>query len=313
MLGAVADLFKGAFREWRDDDAMQWSAALAYYAALAVAPLLVLVLAIVGAVWQGPDAQQRVVEVIQQQVGEQPAELARMILRQDEEGDSGLLAGVVSTLLLLVGASGVFGQLQKALNAMWDVEPEEGGLRHLLKGRVLGFGLVLGLGVLLLAALVVQTTLSAVAGGVGLRVLNQAGSVVVFTIVFGALFHVLPDVRIGWREVWLGAAATALLFTAGQLLVGLYLGRGSVGSRYGAAGTLVAFLVWLYYSGMVFFFGAELTQVGARRWGKAIEPEEGARRVREVAGPRPQAGGGGKEEPRPPADRTDVRGEASYP
>lgn len=314
MLKDVGALFKGAFREWKDDDAMQWSAALAYYAALSVAPLLVLLLAVVSLVWQGPEAQERLVSLLQQQAGEQAASVARLVLSGEEEGGgSGVRAGLLSTLFLLVGASTMFGQLQKALNDMWDVEPEKGGLKRLLRGRIIGFGLILGLGILLLAALVVQTALSAVAGDTWMRILNQAGSIVLFTLVFGAAFRTLPDVKIRWREVWLGAAATAVLFTVGQLLVGLYLGRSSVGSRFGAAGTLLAFLVWLYYSAMVFFFGAELTQVGARRYGRALEPEEGARRVREVVVSEEGSGGEPGEGKRPDPERVRVRGEASYP
>ncbi|MBW3535189.1 MAG: YihY/virulence factor BrkB family protein [Gemmatimonadetes bacterium] len=191
------------------------------------------------------------------------------------------------------------------------MEPVEGGLKRLIRGRIIGFLLVLGLGVLLLVALVLQAMLSALASGTWISVLNQVGSVLLFTLVFGALYRTLPDVRIGWREVWLGAAATAILFTLGQFLVGLYLGRSSVGSRYGTAGTLVAFLVWLYYSAAVFFFGAELTQVGARRYGKGLEPEEGARRVRQVAVVPDEEEGGAS--PATPPDRIRVSGEASYP
>lgn len=311
MLKEARDLLKRTFQEWKEDDVMQWGAGMAYYAALAMAPLIVLLLAIVSLVWQGPEAQARLMEMIQRQAGPQAAEVAAMVFGSEEDGDSGMLAGVLSTLLLLVGASGLFAHLQKALNSIWDVEPVKGGLRRLIRGRIIGFLLVLGLGLLLLVALVLQALLSALASGVWMSVLNQAGSVLLFTLVFGALFRTLPDVRIGWREVWVGAAATAILFTAGQLLVGLYLGRSSVGSRYGTAGTLVAFLVWLYYSAAVFFFGAELTQVGARRYGKGLEPEEGARRVRQVVVA--EETGGPDAAPSTPPDRTRVSGEASYP
>ncbi len=320
MLHDAKRLLGGAFHEWKDDDAPQWSAALAYYASLAMAPLLLLLVMVASLVWPGGSARQHIVDVIQRDVGGQGADVARLVLQGNGNGGgtSGFWAGALGVAFLLLGATGVFAQLQNAMNEMWEVEPEEGGLKSLVKGRILGFLMILGLGALLLVAVAAQTTLSSIAGGAWMWVLNQVLSVALFTVVFAAVFRTLPDVKIGWKTVWTGAAATAVLFTLGQYLVGLYLGHSSVGSRYGTAGTLVAFLVWLYYSAMVFFYGAELTQVWARLFGEGLEPEEGARRIGsvELGGQAGGAGGdGAKPERRTPPERprrTRVRGEASY-
>ena len=264
------------WRGWNDDDAMQWSAALSFYAALALAPLLVTLLALAGTIFDQQVVQQRLLAVLAQQVGPQAAELARSIV-YDQEG--GVLAGAWSGLLVLAGATAVFGQLQKALNEVWQVRAG-GGIRRMLQQRLLGMAMVLVIGLLFLGALALQALVTALPDWAPLSLTaNLGASAVLFTLLSAAVYQILPDADIRWRDVWIGAAVTAVLFSLGQLALGIYLGRSSVGSSYGAAGSLVAVLLWLYYSGMAFFFGAEFTQVWARRRGRRITPTRGAHRV----------------------------------
>lgn len=280
-LTELKDLVVETGKEWAEDGAIQWAAALSYYTALAMAPLLILVLSISSLVFDEQTAQQELLTRIQQWVGEQGAEVAATVLQQ--EGGGGTFAGISGLVLLVFGATGVFAQLQKALNEMWEVAPDKGGLRRMIRGRLMGFALVLGICILLMASLLVRAVISGLpAPGAALHVLNLGITLGVFTVVLAAVYQVLPDVVIHWKEVWVGALVTALLFALGQVLIGLYLGRSAVGSAYGAAGSLVALLVWIYYTALVLFFGAEFTQVWARRSGRRIEPEPGAHRVRQV-------------------------------
>lgn len=277
------ETFTRTFREWRDDDALQWGAALAYYAALSLAPLLLILLTVATLFLDQQTVRAELVSQARAWMGDPGAELASTVLRGDR-GGGGLMAGLGSTAFLIVGATGLFSQLQKALDDLWEVAPDEGGLRRLVKGRILGFFMVLGLGALLFAAVVVQSGITAVTSGALGTLMSLAASLVVFTLLFAGLFKVLPDVEIYWKEVWVGAGFTAFLFVVGQWLIGLYLGHSSVGSAYGAAGSLIALLVWIYYSSQTLFFGAEFTQVWARRQGRRIQPEAGAHRVVERAG-----------------------------
>jgi membrane protein len=199
---------------------------------------------------------------------------------------SGVVATVVAFVTILVGATGVFGQLQKTLNKIWDVEPRPGlGLKGLLKARAVAFGMILGVGFLLLVSLVVSALLS----GLGdyltglfpgaafiLPTLSFLVSFAVITLLFALIYRVLPDVEISWEDVWVGAVFTALLFSIGKYLIGLYLGHSSVTSVYGAAGSVVVILLWVYYSSQILFFGAEFTQVWAKRYGAAIVPSKNA-------------------------------------
>lgn len=266
------------FREWNEDDALQWGAALAYYTAVAMAPLLVLLLAIGALIFEEQTAREQLLARMRGWVGPWGADVARSVLESDRA--SGVRASVTSTALVVFGATGVFAHLQKALDRLWEVEPEKGGWKRMVRGRIMGFGLVLGIGALLVLTLVARTVISGLpAPGFAVEALNLGTTFAAFTLLLGTIYKVLPDVLIGWRDVWTGALVTTALFVLGQVAIGLYLGRSAVGSTYGAAGSLVALLVWLYYSAVVFFFGAEFTQVWARKRGRRIEPEPGARRV----------------------------------
>jgi membrane protein len=204
------------------------------------------------------------------------------MIQRAEQPSTGLLATVVAVITLLFGASGVFGQLQDALNTVWGVEPKEGrGVWGFIKDRFLSFVAVVGTGFLLLVSLVLSSALAAVGkwfSGVlplpeaVLQALNFLVSFVVITGLFALIFKVLPDARVAWRDVWVGAALTALLFTIGKFAIGVYLGKSNVASAYGAAGSLVIVLVWVYYSAQILLYGAEFTQVYANRRGERIVP-----------------------------------------
>jgi membrane protein len=284
-------LVKAAGSEWVEDKAPRMGAALAYYTIFSLAPLLVIAVAVAGMVFGEDAARGQIVDEIGGLVGREGGRLIQlMIVKASQEG-GGVLATVVGAVVLFVGAMGVFGELQASLNTIWEVEPKAGrGLWGILRDRLLSFVMVLGVAFLLLVSLVVSAALAAVGSLLGAwdtslvgQILNFVASLVVFTLLFAMIFRLLPDAKIAWGDVWLGAAVTALLFSVGKLLIGLYLGHSSLASTYGAAGSLAVLLVWLYYSAQIFLFGAELTQVYANRFGSKIVPAENAVPLTEAA------------------------------
>ena len=282
---------KEAFTDFLADDSLTQAAAVAYYTALSFAPLLVLTTLIVGTLL-GESTKQRVVEEVQALMGPGVGESVEQVM-QAEEGDKrggqqldkvksggfGTLTGIIGIIALVYSASGVFAQLQAALNKIWDVEakPGEGVLGYLRK-RFLSVGIVFAILFLLLASLAVSTVLNAVVGGdgIGWRILNFGVSLVVYVALFALIFKYLPDVTIPWKAVIFGACVTAVLFAVGKWAIGLYLARGDVGGSYGGAGSVVVLLVWVYYSAVILFLGAELTQVWAKYSGLRIEPDKHA-------------------------------------
>ena len=279
-------LLKEAFREWQQDKVSLLAAALAYYTVFSVTPLLVIAIAIAGAVFGQDTAKNEIVQQINALVGEQGAQVIEIALANANQPQLGSLASIISLIILLVGASGVFAQLQEALNTVWDVKPKSGGsLGQFLRKRLLSFGMVLAIGFLLLVSLIFSAILSGISnleinllpGWVSLlRLLNLAISVGMISLLFALIYKYLPDAKIRWQDVWVGAIITALLFTLGKFLIGLYLGRGSLGSAYGAAGSLIIFLAWVFYSAQILLFGAEFTQVYARKYGRTIRPDKHA-------------------------------------
>ena len=271
-------------KETLDDDVPTLSAAIAYYTVFSLPPLLVVIVAVAGAVF-GVD---RVEEAITSQVGglvgpEGAAAIHTMIANASDLG-SGVGSKVAGIAALLFGATGAFTQLQKALNRAWEVEETEGGgVVGVVLKRLLSFGMILTIAFLLLVSLAVSAAISAVgsaaADAVGgmppwvMQVVNLVVSVGVITVLFALVFKVLPDAEVAWRDVWVGALATAVLFTLGKYLIGLYLGTANPGSAFGAAGSLALILVWIYYSSLIVLVGAEFTQVWARRYGAGIEGE----------------------------------------
>ena len=275
-------LLKEAASDWSFDRAPRLGAALAYYTVFSLVPLLVIIIALIGLVFGQEAAQSAILAQISNLVGEQSAAAIKDMIERASEPSTGVVATVIAIATLLFGASGFFGQLQDALNTVWGVEPKEGrGFWGTIKDRFLSFVAVLGTGFLLLVSLVVSSALAALGKWfsgvlpmpeVVLQTINFAVSLIVVTALFALIFKVLPDARVAWRDVWIGAAMTALLFSIGKFAIELYLGKSNVASAYGAAGSLVLILIWVYYSAQILLYGAEFTQVYANRMGQRIVP-----------------------------------------
>jgi membrane protein len=281
------DVAKATADEFIEDDATTLAAALAYYTALGLSPMFVLLIWL--ATFAGEDMQQRVVAQLQGLVGPQGGQALKAVVdNADATPQLGTIAGIVSIATLIFSVTGVFGQLQAALNRMWDVKAApttKNGTWIWIRKRLLSLGAFLSVGFLLIVSLAVTAFVEAWTDrlrqglpGTALvwELVTFGVSLVVTAVLFALIFKVLPDVKLRWRDTAVGGAATAIMFSIGRWLIGLYLGRSSVGSAYGAAGSLVVVLVWVYYASLVMFLGAELTQVLARRHGKAVEPEEHA-------------------------------------
>ena len=282
----LATLFKETASDWMDDKAMRLAAALAFYTLLSLAPLLILAVSIAGLAFGEEAARGEITGQLQSLLGVQGAEAVQSVLANAKTPSSGVLGTVIGLAIALFGASGVFGELQDSLNIVWEVQPKPGrGIKGFLRDRFFSFTLVLGVGFMLLVSLVLTAGLSAAGevfssslpGGELLwQIANFVISFGVITVLFALIFKVVPDVKIAWKDVWVGSIATAALFTLGKFLIGLYLGHSSVGSPFGAAGSVVVLVVWVYYSAQILFFGAELTQVYARMHGSRLEPTKNA-------------------------------------
>jgi membrane protein len=279
-LRSFADLFVRAFRGWSADSAPSMGAALAFYTLFSLAPLLVLVIAIAGLV-VGHDAAQRLVMAqVSGLLGDTGAQGVKSVLDATNTHKDGMIATAVSLATLALGATTVFAELRDDLDRIWHCDaPKGGGLWSMVRARFLSFGMVAAIGFLLLVSLVVSAALSYLGelmGGGGqatMQALELAVSVAVTTGLFAVTFKVLPTARIAWKDVWLGSLVTAVLFSIGKSLIGLYLGKSAVASSYGAAGTLVVVIVWVYYSAQIFFYGAEFTREFARRSGSHRTPQ----------------------------------------
>jgi membrane protein len=284
--GTAFSLLKETFKDWNEDKASRLAAALAYYAAFAIAPLLLIAISIAGLVFGEEAARGAISTQLQGLLGADAAATVETAIENSSDPGLGSLSAIIGLALLIWSASNLFAQLQEALNTIWEVQPKPGqGILATLKKRFLSMTMVLGIGFLLLVSLVLSAALSIVGnffsgvlpGGEALwQVVNFVVSFAVITLLFAAIYKVLPDVEIQWRDVWIGAAVTAFLFTVGRFLIGLYMGYSSVGSTFGAAGSLLVLLVWIYYAAQILFFGAEFTQVYARRFGSRIVPDADA-------------------------------------
>lgn len=282
----VYTLLKDTVTDWLDDKAARLAAALAFYTLLSLAPLLIIAVSVAGLVFGDEAARGEITGQLQGLLGVQGAEAIESVLANAKSPTSGVLGTIVGVVVLLFGASGVFGELQGALDQIWEVEPKSGrGVKGFLRDRFFSFTLVLGVGFLLLVSLVLSAVLAAVGGfmashlpggEVVWQVINFAISLGVMTVLFALIFKVVPDVQIEWRDVWIGALVTAALFALGKLGIGMYLGRSSIGSPFGAAGSVVVLVVWVYYSAQILFFGAEFTQVYARHRGSRMTPSDNA-------------------------------------
>jgi membrane protein len=270
-----------AVKQWSAAGAGRHGAALAYYTLFALAPMLLIVIAVAGAVYGEDAVRGEVVGQIDQLIGQEGAELVESLLRNAREKGGGLLAAVLGGVTLALGATGAFLQLQGALNRIWRVKAKaRRGVVRFLINRAQAFGMVVALGFILLVSLAIDAGLSAAAAWTELHlpgipilnVINVAISLTVVTLVFGLIYRVLPDVDLSWRDVGLGAVITAVFFTVGKRLIGLYLGEASPASAYGAAGSVVVLMVWVYYSAQVVLLGAALTRVVTRITGKQVRP-----------------------------------------
>ncbi|HEX6178106.1 MAG TPA: YihY/virulence factor BrkB family protein [Thermoanaerobaculia bacterium] len=269
-------LFKQTFQEFGQDKAPRLGAALAYYTVFSIGPLLLIAIAIAGLVWGEEAAQGQISTQLKNVLGENVASSVETMVAGAGKEKSGIIATIIGVATLMFGASGVFGQLKDALDTIWNVEPKKSeGIMGFIKDRFLSMAMVLGVGFLLLVSLVLDAVIAGMGGYLGrivggeavLHVIQLVLSYVMVTVLLAAIFKFLPDIKITWRDVWLGALFTSVLFVLGKYALGLYLGRAAVGSSYGAAGSLVILLIWVYYSAQIVFFGAEFTQVYTRQRG----------------------------------------------
>jgi membrane protein len=289
----IGGLLKETFDEWNEDKASRLAAALAYYTIFSLAPLLIIAIAIAGSIFGEEAARGEIVGQIQGLVGRSGAEVIETAIENANKPATGTIASLISIVALLFGATGVFSQLRDALNTIWEVQPKPGRpLKGFIRQNILSFTMVLGIGFLLLVSLIISAVLAAINSyfsnllpGFDLmwRIANFIISFGVTTLMFAMMFKFLPDAKITWGDVLIGAVITSLLFSIGRFLLGAYLGNGSFGSTYGAAGSLVVILAWVYYAAQILFFGAEFTQVYARKFGSQILPDEHAVPVTEEA------------------------------
>ena len=279
-------LLRQTASEWIEDRAMSLAASLALYTLLSLAPVVVISVSVAGLVFGEEAARGEVARQLHAFMGPQASEGVQSVLAQASAPRSGIAGTIIGIAILLVGASGVFSELQETLNLVWNVKAKPGrGLRGFLRDRFFSVAMVLGVAFLLLVSLVLSTALSATGAFLGShlpggetfwQIVNFILSFVVVAVLFALMFKVVPDAKIRFRDVWHGALVTALLFTLGKLGIGLYLGKAAPGSAFGAAGSLVALIVWVYYSAQILFFGAEFTQVYAKRFGSGVVPTANA-------------------------------------
>ena len=277
-------LLKQTFSEWLEDKVPQLGAALAYYTVFSLAPLVLLLLAIVGFLFRDDPAGtwQKVTEQMSYFLDKSAIDVVQGIAQKASQPNKGVLATSIGILLALFGASGVFGQLQDALNTIWGVKAKPGaGIVGFIRSRFLSFAMVAGVCFLLLVSLVLESLLKSFShyvqamlpGGIVIAlVVYSIFDLAVVVLLFACIFKFLPDVKIQWRDVWIGAVMTAIFFAIGKWALGLYLGSGSAASAYGAASSLITLLLWIYYSSQILLFGAEFTQVYAARAGRALVP-----------------------------------------
>ncbi len=284
-------LLRQTFQEWLQDKAPQLGAALAYYTVFSLAPLVLVLLAIVGIIFRDnpAGAWDKITQQMSYFLDQSAVEVVQSIAQKASQPGKGLIATIIGVALALFGASGVFGQLQDALNTIWGVKAKpSGGIWGFLRVRFLSFAMVGGICFLLLVSLIAESVLkgfshyvqSVLPGGIILAVtVYLIFDFVVIVLLFAIIFKFLPDVEIQWRDVWTGAAMTAVFFGIGKWALGLYLGSGAAGSAYGAASSLITLLLWVYYSSQILLFGAEFTQVYANRAGRALKPARYAVRI----------------------------------
>ena len=287
---SVFALFRNTTIEWIEDKCPQLGASLAYFTIFSLAPLVLVLLAVFGMVFGSSEhAREKITEQLQYFIDPSGIKVIKDIAANAAKPTSSILATSLGIFVALFGASGVFGQLQEALNTIWGVKLKPGaGLWGFVRARFLSFAMVAGICFLLLVSLTVETALRALnsylksilpGGDIVALVIFLLFDLIVIVLLFAMIFRYLPDARIRWRDVWVGATLTAVLFIIGKFLLGFYLGSGAAGSAYGAASSLITLLLWIYYAAQIVLFGAEFTQVYTNTYGSYVEPEEHAVRV----------------------------------
>ncbi|WP_050808333.1 YihY/virulence factor BrkB family protein [Asticcacaulis biprosthecium] len=281
-------ILKETVREWNDDKVPRLGAALAFYAILSLGPLLLIVVAFGGLAFGRAAVEGYIFEEINKLIGNEGAQAVQTILANTSNPKANIIASIIGFVTLVVSATSFFAQLQDALNAIWNIEERENAhWTWFIHKRLLSFAMIAGGGIILLIGLVISAIMPAVTSAFGNMVplsfavhfLHNLVSFVIITLVFAMIFKVLPDVHIQWRDTWIGAAITAVLFAFGKLLIGTYLAHSAFTSTYGAAGSLIVVLVWIYYSTQIFFLGAEFTQVYSRYMGAQIILKKGRRKA----------------------------------
>jgi len=275
-------LLAETYRQWDANKAPKMGAALSFYTVFSLAPLVILITSLVGMVVERDAARHEIVGQFRTFVGDSGAQTVETILSHVADQKAGWWGTLIGFAVVLIGASGVFGELQDSLNQIWGVSSKRHPVFLLLKERALSFAMILVLGFLMLVSFVLSAAIAVAShylnawlpGLNGLWELTNSGlSVLVVTVLFAIIFKILPDVKIAWKDVWLGAILTALLFVLGKFLLGFYFGRSAVASSYGAAGPLLILLVWVFYTAQIFFFGAEFTRAYAQRYGSHRQPD----------------------------------------
>lgn len=283
-LRKISRLFRETFKEWQEDNASRIAAALAYYTVFSISPLLVIAIAIAGAFFGQQTAQDQITEQLTALVGKDGVQPVLMALDNISQPEIRGVASWISIGVLLLGASGFFAQLQDALNTVWKVKPQPGqGIWIFIRKRISSFLMVLAIGFLLILSLILSAVVSTLSKyqtdylpswAILWENLDFVVSLGLMTFIFGLMFKYVPDAKIVWKDVFVGSVITALLFLFGKFLLGVYLSKGSLGSAYGAAGSLIVLLAWIYYSAQIILFGAEFTQVYTRIYGSKIRPSK---------------------------------------
>jgi len=272
----IPSMIVQSYYEFLDDKGFKMAAALSYYSAFSLGPLLIIVIAIAGFFFGEDAARGQIFTELKNLVGPDGAIMIETILKGAASKSAGIFAAIVSIVLLVLGSIGVFLELQESLNIVWGVELKPGrGLWLFIKNRLVSFSMVVATGFLLMVSLIISSVISLINTYMGEQfpsilpmafIFNNLSSLIVLTVMFAMVYKVLPDVIISWKYVWFGAILTSVLFTLGKYLISLYLGSSSFSSTYGAAASLVILFLWIYYSGLILFFGAELTQVFRKRY-----------------------------------------------
>jgi membrane protein len=277
-LKEIGSVFADAYMNLIDDKGFKMAAALSYYTVFSMAPLLIIIIAIAGLVFGEDAARGQIVAQMQDLIGTEGASFIEGMIKGASAPSAGILATVLGVIVLVLGSLGVFLEMQESLNIIWGIEQRPGrGVWGIIKNRLLSFSMVLGTGFLLLVFLVINAVIAGMEKYLGdaypsvlplIQIGNQIFSLTIVTVLFGLIYYVLPDVVLRWKYIWRGAVFTSLLFTLGKYLIGLYLGSSSYTSTYGAAASLAILLIWIYYSGLLLYFGAEITYVYRTKYGK---------------------------------------------